>query len=133
MHSIFREVNKVGDWFAPIGRRIVGAGAMLLAVLLGGCGLVGDNSASVFIAPGKYDIYNCDQLAEAGRTLSARERELTGLMARAADGAAGEFVGAVAYRSELLQARGQIKQIDDASVHKNCTAQSKWQSERALW
>ena len=120
---------------ASINRLLSGASAILLAVVLAGCGLVSENTASsIFVAPGKYDIYNCDQLFEAGRTLTARERELSELMARAAaDGATGEFVGAVAYRTELVQTRGWLKQIGDVSVQKNCAAQSKWQSDRALW
>lgn len=101
--------------------------------MLGGCGLLGDGATSAFVAPGKYEYYNCDQLADAGRTASARERELVDLMARAAQGPAGEFVGAVTYRTDLMQARGDLKQVIAVSERKNCTSQSKWQSDRALW
>jgi hypothetical protein len=114
----------------------VGARVLLMALLLalvGGCGLLGDNSMRAFVSPGKFDYHNCDQLAEVGRSVTARERELTELMARAAQGPGGEFVGRVTYHTELMQARGQLKQINDVSVRKNCTSQSKWQSDRALW
>lgn len=109
------------------------AGAALV-LLLSGCGTMNENLTSALVAPGKFDYYSCDQLSVAGNDLSARERELSGLMARAVQGGtSGEFVGAVAYRTELLQARGQLKQIADVSSQKNCTAQSRWQSDRALW
>jgi hypothetical protein len=54
-------------------------------------------------------------------------------MARAAQSEIGQFVGAVSYRTELMQARGQLKQISEVAAQKNCATQSKWQSERALW
>jgi len=105
----------------------------LLVTLLGGCGMLGDGAASAFVSPGKFEYYNCDQLAEAGRTFSIRERELVGLTARAAQDPAGEFVAKVAYRTELMQARESLKQIIQLSGRKNCASQSKWQSDRALW
>ncbi len=113
--------------------RRAGAG-VALSMLLAGCGSLNDGATAALVAPGKFSYYSCDQLSVAGHDLSERERELSGLMARAAEGgASGEFVGAVAYRTELLQARGQLKQIAEVSAQKNCTAQSRWQSDRALW
>ena len=106
---------------------------ILLVAFLGGCGLLGDGATSAFVSPGKFEYFNCDQLAESGRSLSARERELVELMARAAQGPAGEFVGNVAYRTELIQTRGSLKQLIEVSERKNCASQSKWQSDRALW
>lgn len=107
--------------------------SLICAAVVGGCGLVSENATSVFVAPGKFDHYNCEQLAEAGQELSERERELTELTVRAAQTQVGEFVGAVAYRTELMQARGQLKQIKEVAEQKNCALQSKWQSGRALW
>lgn len=120
------------DRRSAIGRWLAWAG-VALSVLLGGCGLVSENASSAFIAPGKYDYYTCEQLSVAGRSVSDRERELTELTERAAQGPGGEFVGAIAYRTELVQARGQLKQIAGVSAQKNCSVQSKWQSDRALW
>lgn len=106
---------------------------MTLSAMLGGCGLINESASSAFVAPGKYDYYSCEQLGIAGRELSIRERELIELTTRAAQGPGGEFVGAVAYRTDLVQARGQLKQIVGISAEKNCALQSKWSSERALW
>ena len=115
-----------------IGRRLAGA-SVLLSALLAGCGLVGESATMAFVAPGKFDYYNCDLLEENGRNLRRREQELVELMARAAQGPGGEFIGAVAYRTELLQTRGQLKLIAQTAERKNCASQSKWQSDRALW
>lgn len=119
-----------------VGLRFVCANALLSASLLpilGGCGLLGDSTSSAFVSPGKFEFYNCDQLADSGRNFGARERELAELIERAGQGPAGEFVGKVAYRTELMQARGSLKQINEVSERKNCASQSKWQSDRALW
>ena len=121
--------------------RKINNGGFVCAVLLsaslltplGGCGLLSDSTTSAFVSPGKYDYHNCDQLADSGRGLSARERELADLMARAAQGPGGEFVGKVTYHTELMQTRGQLKQVVEVSERKNCASQSKWQSDRALW
>ena len=114
------------------GRYLAGA-SVLLSILLAGCGLAGEGATMAFVAPGKFDFYNCAQLEESGQGLQKREQELQELMQRAAQSPGGEFVGAVAYRTELLQMRGQLKLIAETSAQKNCTSQSKRQSERALW
>jgi hypothetical protein len=119
-----------------IGCCIAGAIALLSAplfALLGGCGLVGESATNAFVAPGKFEYHNCEQLDTTGRGLHSREQELAELMARAAQSKAGEFVGAVAYRTELMQTRGQLKQIAEVAERKNCALQSKWLSDRALW
>ena len=105
----------------------------MLLLLLAGCGLIGESATNAFVAPGKFEYHNCDQLFEVGRVLRAREQELAELMARAAQSRGGEIVGAVAYRTELMQARGQLKQISGVAERKNCSVQSKWKSDRALW
>jgi hypothetical protein len=107
--------------------------SVALAAFLAGCGLIGESATNAVVAPGKFEYYNCELLDETGRGLHAREQELTELTARAAQSQAGEIIGAVAYRTELMQARGQLKQIAEVAERKNCTLQSKWLSDRALW
>lgn len=108
-------------------------GTSMLAASLAGCGLLGEGATSAVVAPGKFNHYTCDQLARIARDLTARERELSELMARAAQDSMGKFVGQVSYGTELMQARGQLEQISQIAADKNCAAQGKWQSERALW
>jgi hypothetical protein len=118
------------DWH-KFGCRSIGA--CLVALCLAGCGLLGENATIAVVAPGKFDHYTCAQLAQTARNLTAREQELNELMARAAQDSAGKFIGQVSYGTELMQARGQLRQIAQVSAEKNCAMQSKWLSERALW
>jgi hypothetical protein len=85
-------------------------GGCLLAASLAGCGLMADSATNAVVAPGKFNHYTCDQLAQVERHLTARERELNELMTRAAQGPIGKIVGEVSYGTELMQARGQLKQ-----------------------
>ena len=59
--------------------------------------------------------------------------ELEQLMTRAAQGAGGAFVNAIAYRSDYLQAQGELEQLAKSSADKHCASQSKWSSERAVF
>jgi hypothetical protein len=105
----------------------------LVGSLFGGCGMVGEGSTNAVIEPGKYQFYNCDQLAERTRFLGNRERELDELMERAAQSPGGQVIGAVSYRTELVQTRGYLKQIAALAEQKNCAMQSKRTSDRVLW
>jgi hypothetical protein len=107
------------------------AGAML--IVLAGCGMVGEDTAALVVAPGKFDYYSCEELARTRVTLNEREQELSELMAKAAQSPMGEFVGAVSYKTELTQARGQLKQIAVVAERKNCALDSKRKSDRALF
>lgn len=106
---------------------------ILPVILLGGCGMLGESASSALVAPGKFEYHNCAQLAEVARGLRAREQELVELMERAGQSPAGEIIGAVAYRTELVQARGQLTQIAEVGARKNCASESKRASDRALW
>jgi hypothetical protein len=118
-------------------RRPAGVVAMLAVLAawgLAGCGSIGERStASAFVAPGKYRIYTCREIEEFASKLRARELELEQLMARTGQGAAGGLVNAIAYQSEYLQARGQLKAASEAAAEKNCIGQSKWSSERSVF
>ena len=72
--------------------------ALLALVALAGCG--SDGAGAVFIDPGRYTLYHCDELANRRKALIAREAELRGLMERASESAAGSVIGSLAYRSE---------------------------------
>jgi hypothetical protein len=115
-------------------RRFLATALVLLnGGLLGCAGMSDQNAGTAFVAPGKYDIYTCKEIEERMRTVRQREQELQGLMARAAEGLAGDLVNTIAYRSDYLQARGELKQLADAAADKQCTTQSRWSSERSLF
>jgi hypothetical protein len=123
---------------APAGsagaRGLFAAALVLLHAGLAGCTSMSDPDAgAAFVAPGKFDLYTCKEIEERTRTVRQREQELQRLMARAAGGLAGDLVNTIAYRSDYLQARGELKQLADAAADKQCTTQSRWSSERSLF
>jgi hypothetical protein len=95
---------------------------LAVAIALAGCtGPTGDRVAdTVLVAPGKYDIYTCPQLVGLAKAARTREQELGELMARASQGAGGELVNTLAYRTDYLQARAQQKMIVQKAQEKRC-------------
>jgi hypothetical protein len=91
------------------------------------------NTEDLFVAPGKYAIYNCEELATAGRKAAAREHELKGLMSKAEQGSGGAVVNALAYRSEYLETQGQLKQLEQMALEKRCDTPWRAQSDRSMW
>lgn len=100
-----------------IGRAAVAAG---VAALLGACASAGP-TASPFVDPARYDLYDCKQLADARKGVDARITELEGLMAKARTGVAGGLVSGVAYESDYVTARAQRDLIDSRLAADHCT------------
>ena len=102
---------------------------------LSGCASVmTDETASrAFVAPGKYSLYTCGDLAQQLKTSQTREKELEGLMAKAEQGPGGALVSALAYRTEYVQARGDQLELAKTAADKNCTPQSQAASERSVY
>lgn len=69
---------------------------------------------------GKYNFYNCEQLAVQARETGNREQELRDAMTRASSGPGGEFVNTLAYRSEFLSVQGDMKELEAVAQSKNC-------------
>lgn len=69
---------------------------------------------------GKYNFYNCEQLAAQARETGNREQELRAAMTRASSGPGGDFVNAMAYKSEFLSVQGDLKEMEAAAQSKNC-------------
>lgn len=103
-----------------------------LAGVLAGCAGVGDESAPFYATPGRYELYDCEQLATKRDELMQREQELAGLMARAEQGAAGALVSAVAYRSDYLTAVGERKDVEKLAVDKDCDYTREWRSDAVI-
>ena len=115
-------------------RGAVAAAAVLLATSLAGCGSMNaDTAASAFIAPGKFQLYTCGDVEERVIAQRSRQAELEQLMARASQGAGGEFASSIAYRSEYLSTRGELTALKQASADKQCAIDSKYSSGRALF
>jgi hypothetical protein len=105
------------------------AAAISACAMLAGCSNVED----LFVTPGKFEVYSCDQIAAQGKTAATRERELKGLMGKASEGAGGALVNTMAYRSEYLAMQGQLKQLEQMAVEKKCDMPWRSVSDRSMW
>jgi len=98
--------------------------AALMAALLAACSAPGgssdDKMGRFLVAPDKFILYTCPQLAERATVVAAREKELQGLMARAGPSTDGRLVSAVAYEPEYLELRGETNEVRNAAAAKNC-------------
>ncbi|MGE3144473.1 MAG: hypothetical protein AB7K35_02685 [Pseudorhodoplanes sp.] len=81
---------------------------------------------------GKYNFYNCEQLAVQARESGNREQELRQAMTKAASGPGGELVNALAYRSEYLSVQGDLKEMEVAAESKNCKQRMRAISDTAV-
>jgi hypothetical protein len=97
--------------------------AAALAVTLAACasgGTPNDNMGSFLVAPDKFVLYNCQQLAERAVAVAARQKELEALMAKAGPEPGGRLASAVAYDPEYAELRGDANELRRASGEKNC-------------
>jgi hypothetical protein len=88
--------------------------------LLAGCSTSDTTMASFLVAPGKYTLYNCTQIANQEKTNAIRAQELEQLMARAEVNTSGRLVSTIAYRSEYLTVRGELDELKRTSIEKKC-------------
>lgn len=82
--------------------------------------------------PGKFRLYNCDQLDKRGAEVLKRERELDELMQKARQGAGGEVAVAIAYQNEYNIAVGDLREIELTAAERNCVLKFRSVSERAV-
>ena len=98
--------------------------AIMPVVLAGALSLAGcaseDAASSFLVAPGKYVLYQCDDLERAAKAALARQQELERLVARASATAAGQLIGDAAYGTELASIRGQLRDLRTTARDKNC-------------
>lgn len=90
-------------------------------------------AVDAFVMSGKYNVYTCQDLQERASASHTRQVELEQLMARAAQGAGGEFINAVAYRSEYMQVRAEMVELKRVAADKQCATESKFSSGRAVF
>jgi hypothetical protein len=115
-------------------RKAGAAVAVAMAAGLAGCASIDERTAAAaFTSPGKYDIYTCSDLETAAVGLRNRQLELEQLMARASQGAGGEFASMIAYRGEYAQGRGELVELNKAKANKQCVSESKYSSGRAVF
>jgi hypothetical protein len=106
----------------------------LPAASLAGCGSISeDTAAKAAFASGRYDLYTCRDLEERTVQVRKRQLELEQLTARAAQSPGGAIMGAMAYRSEYIQGRGELMELDRQATEKQCAIDSKFTSGRAVF
>lgn len=101
--------------------RLALAGGTLL--LLAACGTTDpgeDRLGKFLVAPGKYRLYDCEQLARSAAGYIARERELAQAQAKAEAGPGGGVVSVLAYSSEYGLVRGNIDELRREAMEKKC-------------
>lgn len=105
--------------------RLIGAGALALG--LAACGSVNDpredKVGAFLVAPGKYQLYDCQQLAQAAAPYFVREKELREVRTKAESGPGGELISSLAYGSEYGQVRGNIDELRREAAEKKCDLQ----------
>ena len=98
--------------------------AALLAASLAGCTTSGgssdDKMGRFLVAPDKFVLFTCAELAERATTIAERQRVLEGLMAKAGADAGGRLVSSIAYRPEYIEHRGEMNELRSAAAAKNC-------------
>lgn len=101
-----------------VSRRLVAA--TLAATALAGCAMSDDKLANMLVAPGKFDLYTCPELATKASEIGKRQQTLEGLMAKAGSDTSGKLVSTLAYRPDYLSARGEMNDLRQAQAAKNC-------------
>ena len=98
---------------------------------LSGCGL-SDGAGALFVDPGRYALYHCDDLAARRKVLIARENELRGLIERAGESPGGAVIGSFAYRSDYDSVLAEEKLLQRNAAEKNCSFASPLQSDQTI-
>lgn len=105
----------------PIMPRLIAMilGAAFAALTLAGC-TSEDGASSFLVAPGKYVLYQCEDIDRTAKSAVARQKELEQLMAKASTSPTGQLIGDAAYGTELATLRGQLRDLREAARDKHC-------------
>jgi hypothetical protein len=96
------------------------SGAALAAAILAGCTMSDDSLSSFLVAPGKYVLFTCEDIARTAKGIQARQKELEQLMAKAGTDAGGRLISDVTYGTEYATTRGQMKDLRAAAAERKC-------------
>ena len=93
--------------------------AALVAATLSGCAS-DDSTARLLVAPEKYMLYTCPEIAREMKGKQAREKELKDLMVKASADPGGRLISGLAYDSEYLSVRGEINDLRASAAERHC-------------
>ena len=94
--------------------------AGLLAGVLAACSSTFESLGDPMIAPGKFDLLKCPDLARRSVLASQREKELMSLMDRANQDAVGPVVNTMVYAPDLASVRAELELLRKTAAEKNC-------------
>ncbi len=120
----------------PRSFAVLGIAAIGFASGLAGC--TSNYSGELLVDPGRYAVYKCDDLAARWKVVTAREKELHGLMEKANESSGGVVVGSLAYRTQYDTVIGDEKLLQRAAAEKNCAlpfvqgGQPQFQSDQSI-
>jgi hypothetical protein len=129
--------SKSADWPPRLAAKVRfrtkwrGALSSFAMLALTGCGL-SDGAGALFVDPGRYTLYRCDDLATRRKALITRENELRGLIERAGESAGGAVIGSLAYRSEYDSVLAEEKLLQRNAAEKNCNFATPLQSDQTI-
>jgi len=95
-------------------------GVVLLTGTFAACTTAVEDMGGIYVAPGKYDLLKCPDIAQRSITASKREKELTSLMDRANQDPAGPMVNALVYSTDLSTVRAELALLRKTAAEKNC-------------
>ena len=99
---------------------------------LAGCASNGDNPATFFVDPGKYQYSSCPTIIASRKQLSAREQELRQLIDASERNTGGAMVNVLAYKGDYVAATEELKVLELAARAKNCDQAPNWQSNAVV-
>jgi hypothetical protein len=91
-----------------------------LFAALAGCTVNPEMAGQAFVAPGRYALYDCQQLATEKTGVSKREAELRNLIGKAETGFGGSLVAEAAYGTDYATERQKLQAINQAEVQNRC-------------
>jgi hypothetical protein len=92
--------------------RVLSFVALLVPTFLAACTSVVESPFTLYADPGRYEFFNCEQLALHRVAVKAREQELKQLMDRAEQSTGGAFVNVIAYKGKYVAAVEELKVVD---------------------
>jgi hypothetical protein len=135
MRGRLRLVGALGMQLDDDGRhRHAGSNAVLLVlagVALAGCGMA-DGPGSLFVDPGRYDAYHCNELAARWKYLIEREQTLHNLMSKASEASGGGVIGSISYGADYDSVLTEKKIVQREAAEKKCELVPAFQSDQTI-
>jgi hypothetical protein len=107
-------------------RRVISCtGTALLAAACAACTGIGDPVGYSIVTQDAFDFKSCPEIIGIRNNMTAREKELNELAAKAESAPGGIIVSYAAYRSELTSVRAQKQAAERAARMHSCDAPKK--------